>query len=63
MAKTRRDYEDAEMIKSFAFGMSPSTVAKIYGFTTEAAKEFKQNHLDDIKNVKEHYGNLAKGCE
>ena len=63
MAKTRRDYEDAEMIKSFAFGMTPSAVAKTYEISIEAAKEFKQIYLDDINNVKKHYDDLMKGCE
>ena len=63
MAKTRQDYKDAEMIKSFAFGMTPSAVAKVYEIATETAKQFKQDHLDDINNVKQHYDDLMKGCE
>lgn len=61
MARSSAEYTKKEILKSFAYGATITTVANVYGISKSEASTIKKDNAEEIKSIKEHYTNLTKG--
>lgn len=61
MAKSSAEYTKREILKSFAYGVTITKVANVYGISKSEATTIKKDNADEIKSIKEYYENISKG--